>query len=85
MRTAPRTIRFTHPVIDRLDREAKAKNCTSSDIVRLAIAQYFDAQQTESALRALEARLIERIDAHGNHLHAAIGQILELAEPSDAE
>lgn len=83
MRTAVRTFRLAHPVCDQIDREAERRRTTSADVVRLAIAEYFERKQVESALLAMERRLAERIDINAKHLADGIMEILNLATPED--
>ena len=82
MRTAVKSIRLTHPVCDQLEREAERKRTTTTDIVRIAVAEYFDHRQTEAALLALEQRLAQRLDAQHHTLHAGLEKILSLAVPA---
>lgn len=82
MRTAVKSIRLTHPVCDQLQREAERNRTTTTDIVRIAVAEYFDRRQTEAALLALEQRLAQRLDAQHNTLHAGLEKILSLAVPA---
>jgi hypothetical protein len=79
--SAVRTFRFSHALVEQLAREAERQKSTAADIVRTALAQYFDNRQTEAALLGLENRLISRLDAHGQHLSAGLQKILSLAEP----
>lgn len=82
MRTAVKSFRLTHPVCELLEREAEKKNTTTTDIVRIAVAEYFDHRQTEAALLALEQRLAQRLDAQHHTLHAGLEKILSLAVPA---
>lgn len=81
MRTAVRTFRLTHTVIDQLAQEAERRNSTLVDIVRIAITEYFEHRQTEAALLSLEQRLYARIDAHTQRLSTDLQKILSLAQP----
>ncbi len=81
MRTAVRTFRLTHPVCDQIDKEAERRKTTSADVVRLAISEFFQRKQVESALLGMEQRLAERIDTNAKYLAAGITEILDLATP----
>jgi hypothetical protein len=76
-----RTFRFNHAIVDQIGREAERQKTTGADIVRLALAQYFEHRQTEATLLGLEQRLTARLDAQGQHLSAGLQKILSLAEP----
>ena len=79
MRTTVKTFRFPHPLADQLAREAEKRNCTVADIVREAIAVYFERLQAEAMILALEQRLTGRIDAQTQHIDAGLQKILALA------
>ncbi len=83
MRTAVCTYRLTHGTVDQLAKEAERRRSTSVDIVRIAIAEYFQHRQMEAALLGLEQRMINRFDAHNRQLSAALEKIFALAsEPT---
>ncbi len=82
MRTAVKSFRLTHPICEQLEREAERKHTTTTDIIRIAVAEYFDCRQNEAALLALEQRLAKRLDAQHHTLHAGLEKILSLAVPA---
>lgn len=81
MRTAVRTIRLTHPVCDQIDKEAERRKTSSAEIVRLALVDYFQRKQVESAFLAVEHRVNQRIDINANYLAEGIKEILDLLQP----
>lgn len=82
MRTVVRTFRLTQTVSDQLAREAERGRTTSADVVRTAIAEYFEHWQTEAALLALEQRLNQRLDVQNKTLNTGLEKILSLAVPA---
>ena len=81
MRTAVRTFRLTHPVCELIDKEAERRRTTSADVVRLAISEFFQRKQVESALLAIEQRITARVDLNAQMLADGIKEILDLASP----
>lgn len=81
MRTAVRTFRLTHPVCDQIDKEAERRKTTSADVVRLAISEFFQRKQVESALLAVEQRITARVDLNARMLADGIREVLDLATP----
>lgn len=81
MRTTVKTYRLTHAIADQLDREAERQRTTSADIVRTAIAQYFENQQQAAVTLSSEARILAHMDAQTKHISAGLAKILSLAEP----
>lgn len=82
MRTAVRTIRLTHPLCDQIDKEAERRKISSAHVVRLALVEYFQRKQFESAFTAIEHRLRERIDLNSNYLAEGIKEVLDQLQPS---
>lgn len=85
MRTAVRTFRLTHPVCDQIDKEAERRKTTSADVVRLALSEFFQRKQVESALLGMEQRITARIDLNARALADGIKEILDLASPEAGE
>jgi len=81
MRTAVRTFRLTHPVCEQIDKEAERRKTTSADVVRLAISEFFQRKQVESALLGMEQRITARVDLNARMLADGIKEILDLATP----
>jgi hypothetical protein len=81
MRTAVKTIRFTHPIADLLSKEAEKRNVTVSDIVREAISDHFEHRQAEALILALEMRIAAKIDSNTQFINSGIQKILSLAQP----
>jgi hypothetical protein len=81
MRTAVRTFRLAHAVCDQIDKEAERRKTTSADVVRLAISEFFQRKQVESALLGIEQRLTARVDLNARMLADGIKEILDLATP----
>jgi len=81
VRTAVRTFRLTHPVCDQIDKEAERRKTTSADVVRLAISEFFQRKQVESALLGIEQRITARVDLNARMLADGIREILDLASP----
>jgi hypothetical protein len=82
MRTAVRTFRLTHPVIDLLAKDAERRQVNQADIVREALAKYFEGRQLEAALLGIEQRLAQRLDMQQQTLHQGLDKILSLAVPA---
>jgi hypothetical protein len=82
MRTAVRTYRLTHPVLDQLAREAERRKTHQAEIVREALSQYFEHRQLEAVLLGVEQRLAQRLDAQQQTLHHGLEKILSLAVPA---
>lgn len=82
MGTKIQSLRLTYAVADQLAREAERERTTVADIMRVAIAQYFDRRQHEAALLGLEHRLASRLDAHTHHISSGLAKILAMAEPA---
>lgn len=82
MRTAVKTFRFPHQLSDQLAREAEKRNCTSADIVRDALSEFFERRQAEAMILQLEQRIGARLDSQTQQIYAILQKILALAEPA---
>lgn len=82
MRTAVKSIRVTHPIVDQIAIEAERLNTSFSDIVRIAIEEYFKRRQLESSLIGVEQRIIKNIENSSMTIRNEIKKILDLAEPN---
>jgi predicted transcriptional regulator len=85
MATETKTFRLSKSVCDQLAREAEKRNATAADVVRLAIADFFQRKQLEGNLLALEQRIIARIDANSLALADGIKEILDLASSEEED
>ena len=83
MRTTIKTLRLTHPMLDQLAREAEKRNTNSADIVRIAIAEYFQRKHVESAFLAAEQRITACVVENARALASGIEEILDLAQPDN--
>jgi predicted DNA-binding protein len=81
MRTAVRSIRLTHTIIDQIEAEAARTKKPNVDIIREALTQYFEHRQMEAALLNLEQRFTAKLDAHTQHISGDLQKILSLAQP----
>jgi len=82
MRTTTRNIRLTHAILDLIDKEAERRKCGQADIIREALARYFEGRQVEAALLGIEQRLAQRLDTQQQTLHHGLEKILSLAVPA---
>jgi hypothetical protein len=83
MTTETKTYRLSKSTCAQLEREAEKRNTTSAEIVRLAIADYFQRKQFEGNLLAMEQRILARVDANAQALADGIKEILDLAAPEE--
>jgi hypothetical protein len=81
MRTTTRNIRLTHTLLDLIDKEAERRKCGQADIIREALARYFEGRQIEAAMLGLEQRLGHRLDLQNQRLTDGLQKIMSLAEP----
>jgi predicted DNA-binding protein len=81
MRTAVRSIRLTHTLIDQIEAEASRTKKPSVEIIREALTKYFEHRQMEAAMLKLEQRLTAKIDSHTQHISGDLQKILSLAQP----
>lgn len=82
MRTTTRNIRLTYTMIDQIDREAERRKCSQVDIIREALAKYFEGRQLEAVLLGMEQRINHRLEAQNQCLNNGLQKILALAEPA---
>lgn len=83
MTTETKTYRLSKSTCAQLEREAEKRNTTAAEIVRLAIADYFQRKQFEGNLLAMEQRIVARVDANARALADGIKEILDLAAPEE--
>lgn len=83
MSTTARTYRLPNPVCTLLAAEAEKQKTSEAEIVRRAIAQYFETSQAEAALTALEHRVLTHVDSRTQHLAVMMQHIISLATPAE--
>lgn len=82
MRTTTRNIRLTYATLDLIDKEAARCKCNQADVIREALAKYFEGRQLEAMLLGSEQRISQRIDQQSQRLTDGLQQILTLAVPA---
>lgn len=79
MRTTVQSIRFPHPLWDRIKSVAELKNSTGADVVRDALGEYFERQKTSAEIAAMESRLVSKMDEQTQQITTGLKQLKDTA------